>query len=40
LLYNGTALTTGAGGTVVSFKNNVLFGNKKDGDVAVVGVLR
>ncbi len=40
LLFNGSALTTAAGGTVVSFKNNVLFGNKKDGDVAVAGVLR
>jgi len=40
LLYNGSALTTAAGGTIVSFKNNVLFGNKKDGDVAVAGVLR
>jgi len=40
LLYNGSALTTAAGGTIVSFKNNVLFGNKKDGDAAVAGVLR
>jgi hypothetical protein len=40
LLYNGSALTTAAGGTIVSFKNNVLFGNKKDGDAAAVGVLR
>jgi hypothetical protein len=31
VLYNGTGLAAG-GGTIISFNNNVIYGNKKDGD--------
>ena len=32
VIYNGTGLAASAGGTIISFKNNVIYGNKKDGD--------
>ena len=32
VVFNGTGLTTIAGGSIVSFRNNIIFGNKKDGD--------
>ena len=33
LLFNGSGVATSPGGTVASFRNNVFFGNKKDGDL-------
>ena len=30
--FNGTGLVTAAGGAIVSFKNNALYANRKDGD--------
>nr|AIA12584.1 Right handed beta helix region [uncultured bacterium] len=32
VVFNGVGLTTGAGGTIVSFRNNIIYGNKKDGE--------
>ena len=31
VVYNGTGLAA-TGGTIISFKNNIIYGNKKDGD--------
>ena len=31
VIYNGTGLAA-AGGSIISFKNNIIYGNKKDGD--------
>jgi len=31
LVYNGTGIATSAGGIIASFKNNVFYGNKKNG---------
>lgn len=32
VVYNGTGLAATGGGTIVSFKNNIIYGNKKDGE--------
>jgi hypothetical protein len=40
LVYDGVALATNAGGSVVSFRNNVFFGNKKDGEIASTASLK
>jgi len=32
VVYNGTGLAATSGGTIVSFKNNIIYGNKKDGE--------
>ncbi len=32
VIFNGTGLATSAGGTIVSFRNNIIYGNKKDGE--------
>ena len=32
VVFNGTGLATASGGTIVSFKNNTIYGNKKDGE--------
>jgi hypothetical protein len=38
LLFNGTALEATGGGTFVSYRNNVLFGNAKDGAPIEAGI--
>lgn len=38
LLFNGTALEAAGGGTFVSYRNNVLFGNAKDGAAIEAGI--
>ena len=40
VIYNGTGLAAAAGGTIISFKNNVIYGNKKDGDPPASGAPR
>ncbi|MGI9166306.1 MAG: right-handed parallel beta-helix repeat-containing protein [Pyrinomonadaceae bacterium] len=32
VVFNGNGLVTAAGGTIVSFRNNIIYGNKKDGE--------
>jgi hypothetical protein len=32
VVFNGTGLVTSGGGTIISFKNNSVYGNKKDGE--------
>ena len=32
VIFNGTGLATAAGGTIVSFRNNIIYANKKDGE--------
>lgn len=38
IVYNGTGVTAASGGAIISFKDNIIYGNKKDGDpTSVVG---
>lgn len=40
VVFNGTGLDTASGGTIISFRNNVIYGNKRDGSPTTSVALR